>query len=218
MRVIVTGTDQPLGAATVERLMHNGATVASLSTASADRGAATRSVTDAIASLGGADALVISGWHAPLLAPVSFEDIDDSSFAAMWEGGLQGMLWTLQAAIPALRASSGSVVVLMPTTAMTGGSHYAVAAATFEAQRILMKAAARQLGPEGIRVNAVAVGAELVLDDVEAADVHYLAPNAIVGEQTGGDVADIVTFLTSPAGRHLGGQTITIDGGRWLAP
>ncbi len=161
---------------------------------------------------------MISGWDAGASAPMSFEELDDETFADIWEGGMQGMLWTLQVAIPHLRASAGNVVVLMPTTGMTGGAHYAPAAATFEGQRILMKAAARQLGPEGIRVNAIAVSAELVLDDAEAADVHYLAPPAVAGPQSPDDVADIIGFIVSPAGRHLSGQTITIDGGRWLAP
>jgi len=218
VRAIVTGTDQALGTAIAARLAGAAATVVPLTMALADRDACATAVARALSDLGGLDLLVLSGWSPTLLAPMRFEDIDDASFGSMWEGGMQGMLWTVQAAIPALRASSGSVVVVLPTTGMTGAANYAAAAATFEGQRILMKAAARQLGPEGIRVNAVAVGAELVLDDVEAADVHYLAPNAILGEQSGSDVADIVAFLASGAGSKLGGQTITIDGGRWLAP
>ena len=218
MRAVVTGNDQPLGAAAVRGLERAGVTVIGLPTVGADRDDTSEIVTGAIASLGGLDVLVICGWDEPSLRPVAFENITDVMFESMWEGGMQGMLWTMQAAIPALRAAGGSVIVLMPTTGMTGGANYAVAAATFEGQRILMKAAARQLGPEGIRVNAIAVGAESVLADVGAADVHYLAPNAIPGELSVDDVTDVIAFLASPAGRRLGGQTITVDGGRWLAP
>jgi len=218
LRAIVTGADQPLGAAAGRGLRANGADVVALDLATSERAAGHGAVNDAVSTLGGLDLLVVSGWHLPLLQPADFEAIDDASFAAMWEGGLQGMLWTLQPSIPHLRDAGGSVVVVLPTTGMTGGAHYAPAAATFEAQRILMKAAARQLGPDGIRVNAVAVGAELVLADAEAADVHYLAPPATGHQPSPEDVVDIIMFLVSPAGRHLGGQTITIDGGRWLAP
>jgi NAD(P)-dependent dehydrogenase (short-subunit alcohol dehydrogenase family) len=213
----VTGCDQPLGAATAERLRGAGANVVALNLASGTLAIDAGAVAGAVAQLGGLDVLVISGWHLPALQPAAFEDIDDTTFGGMWEGSMQGMLWLLQAAIPHLRASQGAAIVVLATTGMTGGSQYATAATAFEGQRILMKAAARQLGPEGIRVNAVAVDGELVLADAEAADIHYLAPD-VTGDQGLGDVADIVEFLASPAGRHLHGQTLTIDGGRWLAP
>ena len=218
MRAIVTGADQPLGAATAAGLRSSSTNVAALNVAASDRYYAAGDLNAAVDDLGGLDLLVLSGWNTGALTAMPFEDLDDTTFADAWEGGMQGMLWTLQAAIPHLRASGGNVVVLMPTTGMTGGAHYAPAAATFEGQRILMKAAARQLGPSGIRVNAIAVGAELVLDNAEAAEVHYLAPPAVAGSQSPGDIADIIGFIVSPAGRHLSGQTITIDGGRWLAP
>ncbi len=218
MRVVVTGADQRLGAAVVAGLGATGSAVAAVDTVGARRDEVAATIETAIASLGGLDVLVVSGWHPPQLSPSTFEDITDDDFAAIWEGTMQGMLWTLQTAIPHLRESHGNVIVLMPTSGMTGAANYAAAAATFEAQRILMKAAARQLGPDDIRVNAIAVGAELVLHDPDAADVHYLAPPAVPGEQSADDVSGIVEFLVSTSGRHLSGQTITIDGGRWLAP
>lgn len=175
-------------------------------------------VDEAVSSLGGLDAIVISGWDPVLLAPVAFEDVDDAMFEAMWEGGMKSMVWILQAAIPHLQRSGGNVVVIVATSAMSGAANFAVASATFEAQRILMKAAARQLGPAQIRVNAIAVGPELIFTDAAAADVHYLAPNAISGEQSANDVVGVIEFLIGQSGRHLSGQTITIDGGRWFAP
>ncbi len=217
----MTGAGQPVGAAAVEGLRRNGASVVGIDTSFVtDRDLAHigAQVNDAVSSLGGLDALVISGWDPALLAPVAFEDVDDAMFEAMWEGGMKSMVWTLQTAIPHLQRSGGNVVVIVATSAMSGAANFAVASATFEAQRILMKAAARQLGPEHIRVNAIAVGPELIFTDATAADVHYLAPNAIAGEQSADDVVGVIEFLIGQSGRHLSGQTITIDGGRWFAP
>ncbi len=217
-RTIVTGADQPLGAAAAVGLRRRGAAVVPVDVAPMDRTAACARIDAAIAELGGLDVLVISGWYPPALQPRPFEMLDDADFEGIWERGMQGMLWSMQAAIPHLRESCGNIVVLVPTTGMSGGSQFGAAAATFEAQRILMKAAARQLGPDGIRVNAVAVAPELVLADAESAEVHYLAPSAIAQEASADDVCDIVAFVVGHTGRHLCGQTITIDGGRWLAP
>lgn len=232
IHAVVTGADQPLGAAATQGLRASGAAVVALPTADTSRSAATNAIVTAATELGAIDVLVISGWSSPQLAPLPFEQLDDQGFHDIWEGAMQGTLWSLQAAIPYLRAAGGSAIAMLPTTGMTGGSHYAAAAATFEAQRILMKSAARQLAPEGIRVNIIAVGAEMVLADADAADVHYLAPSAssasstsstsaagaLEGQPTGDDLANTIRFLISPAARHLSGQTITIDGGRWLAP
>ena len=126
---------------------------------------------------------------------------------------MQAMIWTLQAAFGALSERPGRVVVVLPTTGLSGGHSYALAAAVFEAQRVLAKAAARQWGPHGIRVNTVAISPELVLDDADRADVHYLAPPAFA---TGtGEVVSTVAFLLGPD-CGVTGQTITVDGGRWL--
>ena len=48
--------------------------------------------------------------------------------------------------------------------------------------------------------------------------VHYLAPAAISEGQQPDDVLSLVRFLIGPEGRNLTGQSIAVDGGRWMAP
>ena len=135
---------------------------------------------------------------------------------------MQSLIWSLQGAFPALGESKGTVVVVLPTTAMSGGSQYSLAAASFEAQRILMKATARQWGPSGIRVNAIGIAPESVLDDAHLADVHYLAPAALgeerSGEQRALDLVRAVEFLISGQSSGLTGQTVGVDGGKVAGP
>jgi 3-oxoacyl-[acyl-carrier protein] reductase len=216
-RIVVTGSDQPVGAAIVDSLGASSLRVGGIATSTGDRDLDRALVNEAVANLGGLDALVISGCDPVALTPMRFEDLTDADFAATWEQGMQRMLWTLQAAIPHLRASGGVAVVVVPTIAMTGGAEYAAAATAFEGQRILVKSAARQLGPEGIRCNTVAIAAELMLVDAAVAQVRYLAPGTGVDPSLD-QLAEVVAFLVGPAGRHLNGQTLTIDGGRWMMP
>ena len=78
---------------------------------------------------------------------------------------------------------------------------------------------ARELAPNGITVNAIAPGAirtrahdQLpgeVIDRIRAS-----VPLGYVGEPA--DVANVVTFLASRASRYITGQTLLIDGGRWM--
>lgn len=159
------------------------------------------------------DGLVLAAWAPSLSTPRSIESLSDADISAGWEASMQTMIWTLQACFAALSTRPGRVVVLLPTTGMSGGHSYALAASVFEAQRVLAKATARQWGPHGIRVNTVAISPELVLDDADRADVHYLAPPAFTAGT--GDVVSTVAFLLGPR-CGVTGQTITADGGRWL--
>ena len=116
MRVIVTGTDQPLGKAAAHGLRVGGWSICALDIADANCVRILEAVAAAAEMLGGVDLVLISGWAASQLAPTPFEDLDDAAFGAMWEGGMQGMLWTVQATIPHLRLTGGSVIIMMPTT------------------------------------------------------------------------------------------------------
>lgn len=78
---------------------------------------------------------------------------------------------------------------------------------------------ARELAPTGIAVNAVAPGAirtrahdrlpKQVIDRIRST-----VPLGFVAEAE--DVANVVSFLASPAARYVTGQTLLIDGGRWM--
>ena len=78
---------------------------------------------------------------------------------------------------------------------------------------------ARELAPRGIRVNAVAPGAirtrahdRLPREVIDR--IRSTVPLGFVAEPE--DVANVVAFLASPASRYVTGQTLLIDGGRWM--
>ena len=78
---------------------------------------------------------------------------------------------------------------------------------------------ARELAPSGIRVNAVAPGAirtrahdRLPREVIDR--IRQSVPLGFVAEPE--DVANVVVFLASDASRYVTGQTLLIDGGRWM--
>lgn len=78
---------------------------------------------------------------------------------------------------------------------------------------------ARELAPSGVRVNAVGPGAirtrahdRLRPEIIDR--IRQSVPMGFVG--TPEDVANVVLFLSSDASRYITGQTILIDGGRWM--
>ena len=92
-------------------------------------------------------------------------------------------------------------------------SHYCASKA---AVIMLTKAAALELGPKGIRVNAVAPGliwTEGLKENWPEGVVRWLAHAPLGRVGTSDDVADACLFLSSPASRWITGTTITVDGG-----
>ncbi|MDX3385170.1 SDR family oxidoreductase [Streptomyces niveiscabiei] len=97
--------------------------------------------------------------------------------------------------------------------AFPGQLGYGSSKAALEA---LTRALALDLGPRGIRVNAVAPGPVQTgwMDEALAAEVAALVPLGRVGEP--GDIADAVVFLASHQARWITGQVVQVAGGHAL--
>jgi NAD(P)-dependent dehydrogenase (short-subunit alcohol dehydrogenase family) len=136
---------------------------------------------------------------------------------------VKAALYGLQAAqrrIPGLAAFT----LLGPNVSLTGAAGLVPLCTAVEAQRTLAKAAARQWGAHGLRVNWVALAAP-EFDDAFAAmrlpEVPELGPPPpALGRRIDidTDVLPAVEFLGSPAARGMTGLTINLDGGHWMLP
>jgi 3-oxoacyl-[acyl-carrier protein] reductase len=128
-----------------------------------------------------------------------------------------------QAVVPhMMRQRDGVIVNLSSIAARTGGgTGAAVYAAAKGSILTLTKGWAKELAPQGIRVNAVSPGTvdnafherfsnKHILDSVVA-----MTPAGRLG--TNEEVADTILFLCSDAARYIHGQTIEINGGT-MAP
>src|SRR5690606_31502521 len=100
--------------------------------------------------------------------PMSFVDLTDDDWHDAWERPVRA---TLEAMRSAIRDGVRRIVVIVPTTAMSGGARYGHVAAPAEAVRLLAMSAARQWAAEGVCVNAVAVAPDEVLDEPASAGV-----------------------------------------------
>ena len=101
-----------------------------------------------------------------------------------------------------------------------GWSGLASYAASKGAAVALTRALARELGPSGIRVNAVSPGAfptaaEEIHEDLAAYNRFVLEQQALKRRGTPEELAAVVSFLAGADSSFITGQTIGVDGG-WV--
>jgi NAD(P)-dependent dehydrogenase (short-subunit alcohol dehydrogenase family) len=116
----------------------------------------------------------------------------------------------------------GAIVNMVATYAWTGAPGVAHSAAAKAGVIALTRSVAREWGPHGIRVNAVAPGfvpteqaVASILETSEAQDtMRDMIPLGRFGEAS--EVADAVAFLLSNAASYITGSVVTVDGGRSL--
>ena len=113
-------------------------------------------------------------------------------------------------------AESPSIVVVSSVVARTGSQGLSVYAATKAGLEGFAVSLARELGPRGIRVNAVAPGfletdlSQTLSDDNRSRIVRRTAMGRL---GTPADVVAAIDYLTSPRAAFITGQTLAIDGG-----
>ena len=175
---------------------------------------AARQVLDAFGQL---DALVN---NAGISQPVKTMEITPKDWQRIVDVNMTGVLYLSQAFIPHMRErKQGSIACMSSVSAQRGGGifggpHYSAAKAGVLG---LAKAMARELGPDGIRVNCVTPG--LIQTDITGGkltdemrrDIIKGIPRARLG--TADDVAGIYLFLASDLSAYVTGAVIDVNGG-----
>ncbi len=143
-------------------------------------------------------------------------DTDEADWDRVMTVDLKSMFLATKAAVPAMvRRGGGSVICVSSVAALRGVGRTAYA--TAKAGVIgFVRSLAVQLGPKGIRVNAIAPGAVWtpMVEDLgpEAREARRRA-TPLATEGTGWDIGWGAVYLASDEARWVTGQTLVIDAG-----
>ena len=228
--VVITGGSRGIGAALVRRFTAEGDRVCFLYAASEEAAAQLAAETGATAircdvsdeeqvahafrQIPEVDVLInnagIADW-----GPINW--VKPETFRRIMDVNVTGTYLCIQAALPSMLARKDGVILNTSSMwGLVGASCEAAYAASKAAVIGLTKSLAKELGPSGIRVNAVAPGVietdmlrSLSAEDLEA--LRQETPLEALGRPA--DVADAMWFLASPQARFITGEVLNVSGG-----
>ncbi len=171
----------------------------------------------AIEAFGHVDILVN---NAGITQPLKLMDVSPENWRRVLDVNTTGVLYLSQAFVPHMRERKrGSIACMSSVSAQRGGGifggpHYSAAKAGVLG---LAKAMARELGPDGIRVNSVTPG--LIQTDITGGkltdemrrEILKGIPLNRLGDAE--DVANIYLFLASDLSAYVTGAVIDVNGG-----
>ncbi|MDB5583535.1 MAG: hdhA 1 [Bradyrhizobium sp.] len=240
---IVTGGAQGIGLGYVERLLAEGAAVAIVDIAE-DKGraaaesfaskgkvifvradvsdeASVKAMADTVASqLGGIDFLVN---NAALFGGMRLEGMLDMELAyynKFMSINVNGALLCTRACLSYLMQRPGAAVVNQSSTA--AWMNYGIYSVAKLALNALTTSLARELGPRGIRINAIAPGPtqtealSSTVDDQTLGMIVAQMPLPRIG--TPADLANSLVFLLSDQASWMTGHILNVDGGQFMRP
>jgi Dehydrogenases with different specificities (related to short-chain alcohol dehydrogenases) len=178
-----------------------------------------RILSDIRQRFGKLDILVNNAGIAPV-TPLS--DVDMNEFDSVYGVNVRGLVDLTRQVLPLLKEVRGNVINISTSMVDCPMANMSIYASSKAAVNTLTRVWARELAPEGVRINSIGVGpietpiyAKTDLS-AEAAQQHFetvrqLIPMGRFGKAE--EVASVVTFLASDEASFVTGSDYAVDGG-----
>jgi len=178
-----------------------------------------RMTAEVVKTFKGIDILVNNAALFSPLVPGDFEKIDAAEWRRVMEVNTLGVFLCCRACAPHLRKSGRGRIINLASGAPIKGVPFLLHYVASKGAVIAMtRALARELGKDGVTVNALAPGFTLS-EGIKASPAHLKhgaaipATRAIARDETPQDLVGAVSFLASDDAAFMTGQTLVVDGG-----
>ena len=167
------------------------------------------------------DVLVCNAATNPAFGPIA--NLDDNAFDKIIQVNLKSSIWLVNEASHYMKKNKGcSVIIMSSISAITGTNDIGAYGISKAAEVALVRNLAVELGPKGIRVNAIAPGliktdfSRALWENKENLKKHKeKTPLKRIGQPE--DISGVAHFLASDASSFITGQLIIADGGETIS-
>lgn len=170
-----------------------------------------------VAHFGRLDVLVCNAASNPAYGPMA--ELDDDQFRKLLENNILATHWLIQMASPhMIKQGEGSIIIMSSIGGMRGSVVIGGYNVTKAADLQIVRNMAQELGPHGIRVNAISPG----LIKTDFAKSLWDNPNLLEKFKQGSalrsigapeDIAGAAVFLASREAAFITGHNLVVDGG-----
>jgi NAD(P)-dependent dehydrogenase (short-subunit alcohol dehydrogenase family) len=184
----------------------------------ADQASVEAAVARTVSELGGIDILVNNAAIYPRRA---WTEITEEEWDRVLAVNLKGCFVCSRACFPSMKERGGGHIINISSVTFFEGFDMLLDYVSSKGGIVgFTRALAREVGPEGVTVNAIAPGAfptdaEKIHPNPDEYNQWALDQQSIKRRGTPADIGNLVVFLAGGASSFITGQTVVIDGG-WL--
>ena len=179
-------------------------------------------VAAAVDRYGGLDVVIHNATSRRSSEPVQLDDVDEALWQEHASVSLRGAYHCAQAALPQLRARRGRFILMTSPAGIEGSAMLPVYSMVKGALRGFAKSLAREWATFGVTVNAISPLAETPAmtsayekDPTLQARLERVVPMGHLGDPAT-EIAPAVVFLAGESAGYITGQTLAVDGGRFM--
>jgi len=219
---VVVASPRENGAETVAAIEARGGSAAWTRCDATAAGDVEAAVAAAVERIGGLDVVIHNATSRRSSEPVQLEDVDDELWHEHASVSLDGAFHCAQAALPHLRERRGRLILMTSPAGIEGSAMLPVYAMVKGAIRGFAKSLAREWAPLGVTVNVISPLAETPAmtsayekDPTLEERLARVVPMGHLGDPET-EIGPAVVFLAGDGAGYITGQTLAVDGGRFM--